>query len=372
MELKDGQTAKKEARDLYRLIFLNLLISFFIIMVYFYLSEMFGSISAFFRDNPQFSINIVISTIGFAFLAILAGGIHGFISGFFGELLVQRAFYGTIDFSWCVIVAVLGLICGLYRYKPERKNKLKALFYTFLCLFFAILITTIALITFTALSTSTLINPYSLLINFGFKYFLTLLVSIMIFVPLLLVAYDWGFSNKERNIIHEFLTHHANNEEGLKHAFYFQFGRTRIFLCSRCSGVILGIIFSSFVFHFIDMIYQFEISPEFAIIFCSLAPIPVFLDWGSQKMLLRTSNTKYRLLTGVILGFSMYAITFTRKYFLILLLVVMIYFVILFVLFFFGQKKAFRIYNQEFEEGLLKDTDSEDDTHEKVQRLFQP
>ncbi len=370
MEIKNMSTVKKEKRDIYRFIFLNLLISFFIIMIYFYLSEMFGSISTFFRYSPSFSINIIISMLVFAFLAVLAGGLHGFVGGFFGELLVQVAFYSTIDLTWCFIIAILGLICGIYRYKLERSKKLKTLFYIFLCLFMAIIITTVLLIAFTALKFLTTISPYSLLINFGFKYFINSLVSILIFVPIFLVAYDRGFSNKERNIIKEFFTHHANTEEGLKHAFYFKFGRTKIFFCSRCSGVILGIIFSSFFFHLMDLIYHFEISPEFALILCSLTPIPVFIDWGTQKLMFRTSNTKYRLLTGTILGFSMFTITYTRAYLIFLLVIVTIYFVILFGLFYFGQKKAFRIFNQEFEKGIIDD--EENKTPEKIGRLFQP
>ncbi|MFX1239318.1 MAG: DUF2085 domain-containing protein [Promethearchaeota archaeon] len=350
MERKNDEIlTDNEDKGVVRFIFINLLISLFILMVYFYLSEAFGAISSFYLSSSTFTIDIVVSIIALVFLSVLAGPIHGTIAGFFGELLIELAFYPQVDYFWCILLAILGLMSGLYRYNPESSKKLKRLYYTFFALLFACFFTSILFLIAQIIVYSNLIDLYSLFIDYGFRFFFQLLVSVLIFVPLLLIVYDRVFSFKDNDIIHDFLTHHPKTQEGIQHAFYFKFGRTRIFLCSRCSGVVLGVIFSFFFFHVVEAIYNFRISAEYAIILCSLFPIPCFIDWGSQKLLYRKSNTKYRLFTGIMVGIAVYLIQYTRIYALILLIVLVLYFSILFLLFYFGQKKAFRLYQEELE-----------------------
>ena len=107
---------KKETNTL-RLIFHNLLISFFLISTYFIISENFGSISRLFILNSGFVLEFGITLFIFTFFAILAGPFHAAVAGFIGEYLYQMAYYNEIYIYWCSIIAIFGLINGVYKYK---------------------------------------------------------------------------------------------------------------------------------------------------------------------------------------------------------------------------------------------------------------
>ena len=96
-----------------RIIFLNLLISMFIIISYVYIAESFGSISTIFIESQEFILRFGFTLLLFTFLSVLAGSLHGLIDGFIAEFIYQLAFYNQIYFEWCLIVAILGLLIGL-------------------------------------------------------------------------------------------------------------------------------------------------------------------------------------------------------------------------------------------------------------------
>ena len=141
-DIINNNGSQSNEKNILRLIFLNLLIVFFIIMCYFYLSEFFGSISTPFVkkvDFPLFlfSFSLFILTL----FSIFAGKFHGFIAGWIGEFLYQLAYYDGIYLHWCFIVAVWGFICGLYKYKPMRYQEIKNLAYISIILFISSMIT---------------------------------------------------------------------------------------------------------------------------------------------------------------------------------------------------------------------------------------
>jgi len=106
-----------------RLIFVKILVVVFIIMSYIYVSESFGSsISTPFIGINEFSLVFGVSLLVFTFFSILSGPIQAFIAGFLGELLFQLASpsYNTIYLEWCLVVAIFGLIAGIYKYKPLK------------------------------------------------------------------------------------------------------------------------------------------------------------------------------------------------------------------------------------------------------------
>ena len=60
-----------------RLVFLNLLISLFIIISYVYFAEAFGSISTIFIEPQEFILRFGVTLLLFTFLSILAGFLLG-------------------------------------------------------------------------------------------------------------------------------------------------------------------------------------------------------------------------------------------------------------------------------------------------------
>ena len=123
-----------EGKNYLRFIFLNLLISGFIIITYIYNAEVFGSISTIFIENQKIFLHFGLTLSLFSFFSVLAGSIHGFIDGFLAEFLYQVAFYQEIYLEWCLIVGILGFLIGLYKYEPLKYHEGIKVYYTFLLL----------------------------------------------------------------------------------------------------------------------------------------------------------------------------------------------------------------------------------------------
>lgn len=328
-----------------RLIFMNILIVVFIIMSYIYISDSFGSISTPFIGNNEFSLVFGISLLVFTFFAILAGPIQAFIAGFFGEFLFQLAFYDNIFLDWCLIVALFGMVAGIYRYKPLKYQNLKNILYTTIFLIIDSVIIMLLIIGFQFFSHTSSLQFEMVVINFGFKFFLETLFSVVIIVPILLMIYDKALGLKERHLYYLLLTHHPVSASD--HTFYFQFGKTKIYLCSRCSGMVLGIIMSIFFTYLIQQILDAHFSSEIALMIVIIFPLPGLIDWGSQKLLFRKSTTESRLFTGFIIGVAAHFISFTGDYYFSTLLIITFYFSILCVLIFLGQRKLIKQLNKE-------------------------
>ena len=336
-----------------RLIFLNLLISMFIIISYVYFAESFGSISTIFIESQEFILRFGFTLLLFTFLSVLAGSVHGLIDGFIAEFLYQLAFYNQIYIEWCLIVAILGFLIGLYKYKPLKYHEGIKVYYTFLALVISSFIMTGVIIGLQALFYQGQFTLETLIINFGFKFFAQALISIVFVIPILLVLYDKAFAASEKHLYYMFLTHHPISASD--HTFYLKVGRTKIYFCSRCSGVIIGGLLSLFLLNLIEVIFKTEFSPEVALILISILPIPGLVDWGTQRLLLRKSTTESRLFTGFILGSALHIMSFTSKYYSFTVLILVTYFSIFFLLVYFGHKKEMKLYREEDYSYLSKD-----------------
>ena len=334
-----------ERNNYLRLIFLNLLISLFIIISYIYISEASGSVSTIFVESQEFILRFGFTLLLFCFFSVLAGSIHGLIDGFLAELLYQLAFYHEIFIEWCLIVAILGFLVGFYKYKPLKYHQGIKVYNTFLALVISSFIITGIIILIQGLFYPGQIALETLIINYGFKFFSQALISIVFLVPILLILYDKVFATSEKHLYYIFLTHHP--ESASDHTFYLKFGRTKIYFCSRCSGVIIGGLCSMFLTYLLERIFQLEFSPEIALILIIILPIPGLADWGTQRLLLRKSTTGSRLFTGLILGSALHFMSFTYKYYFFTVLILITYFTVFFVLVYFGHKREMKLLREE-------------------------
>ncbi|MFX1303362.1 MAG: DUF2085 domain-containing protein [Promethearchaeota archaeon] len=338
----------KEQSNILRIIFLNLFIAAFIIISYVYISEPFGSISSIFIRNQQFSIQFGITLLIFTFFCVLAGPIHGLITGFLGELLFQLAFYNTLYVEWCFIVAILGFLSGIYKYQPLKYDDMTKLYYTYLALTIVSFIIFGLIIGFQFFFYPSQYTIEVIVINYGVKFLLQALISIIFIVPILLLIYDKILAKDEKHLYYMILTHHPLSASD--HTFYLKFGRTKIYFCSRCSGVIIGALIALFSTYLIQKIFQVEFSAEVALFLCIILPIPGIIDWGMQRLLLRKSTTESRLFTGFIIGTALHFMQFTYKYYFFTLLILTIYFSIFFLIVFFGHKKEMKLLKSEFDD----------------------
>jgi len=343
-----GLAQEKEQKDILRTIFLNILIVGFITISYVYISEPFGSISTIFITNQEFSIQFGITLLVFTFFAILGGPIQGLISGFLGELLYQLAFYNSFYIEWCLFVAILGFLTGIYKYHPLKYHDGIKVYYTFIILIITLFILFGLIVIFQLFFYPNQNTVEEIVINYGFKFFLQALISTIFFIPILLVIYDKILAKEEKELYYTILTHHPPS--AIDHTFYLKFGRTKIYFCTRCSGVILGGLSAMFTTYLTAKILQVEFSAEIALLMCILLPIPGLADWGTQRLLLRKSNTASRLLTGFIIGLALHFMSFTYKYYFYTLLILIIYFSIFFLLVFLGRRKEMRLWKEKYED----------------------
>lgn len=71
----------------------------------------------------------------------------------------------------------------------------------------------------------------------------------------------------------------------------FKIFNKKIYLCARCSGIILGFIATSII--------SFETSNPYLV---TLLALPAMIDWGTQKLGFRESINQLRFVTGFLLG----------------------------------------------------------------------
>jgi uncharacterized membrane protein len=184
-----------------------------------------------------------------------------------------------------------------------------------------------------------------LIISYGFKFFSQALISIVFVIPILLILYDKVFAASEKHLYYMILTHHPVSASD--HTFYLKVGRTKIYFCSRCSGVIIGGTSSLFLTYLLERIFNAEISGEIALILIIILPLPCIIDWGTQRLLLRKSTTESRLFTGFMAGSALHFMSFTSKYYFFTLMFLILYFSIFGALVFFGHKKEMRLLREE-------------------------
>jgi uncharacterized membrane protein len=333
-------SSKNEKSSILRAFFLDLLKLSFIIMCYFYVSELYGAISTPYILNTGYSIIFGGTLLIFTFFSLLAGNYISSIAGFLGELIYQLVFYENLYWDWIILIAIYGFICGSYKYKPSKYREGMKIYYTFLLL----LITSFLIIILLPIVQIIIyMNPASLeiiFINYGFKFLTQCLISTVFLIPILLFLYDKLFASEEREIYNIFLTHHPLTAQD--HTFYLELGKTKIYFCSRCSGLVIGAIFSVFITHIFELMYLRPFNAEISFIICVIVPLIALGDWGTQRLMLRKSTTESRLLTGFLLGIAWRLLLYTERYYLLMMIIIVIYFGIMFFLIYLGNRKMIK------------------------------
>ena len=169
--------SEHEEGSLLRNTFLSVLKIFFIVMCYFYISEIYGAISTPYISEEPYNVIFGGALLLFTFFSILAGKYLSLISGFLGEFTFQFVFYENIYWDWVIYVAVYGFICGFYQYKPLKYREGMKLYYTFLLL---IITSFIFMIAITLSQVIWYENPLGfeyIFINYGFKFLTQCLIS---------------------------------------------------------------------------------------------------------------------------------------------------------------------------------------------------
>lgn len=178
------------------------------------------------------------------------------------------------------------------------------------------------------------------------------------FLALALVIAVERLTTRREFFYHPLLTHHLWEERD--HAFPVAVNGTRVYFCSRCGGMVIGVFWWIFLDNFLDL----GLVEEAVVVLIFLAPVPGLLDWGTQKVGLRQSNTAGRLATGFGIGTGLFLLGYVDQYRGLVLSVITVYFVIFGALYFFGHRvsdrRAERSLASEMEREAERETDSLD------------
>ncbi|MHA1684653.1 MAG: DUF2085 domain-containing protein [Promethearchaeota archaeon] len=157
--------------------------------------------------------------------------------------------------------------------------------------------------------------------------------------PITVLVIDLVFNRiigKERILYNPGLTHHMIEESD--HTIAATLGNFTIFFCTRCTGMILGVLFSVYTI----ITFKIEFNSLTALLLDIFIPMPVFIDWGSQRFGLRTSSTTSRIITGGLTGFGFYLITFsTIDYPIGSSIILGTYFVIFFLIYLISNRRYY-------------------------------
>jgi uncharacterized membrane protein len=133
-----------------------------------------------------------------------------------------------------------------------------------------------------------------------------------------------------------FIAHHPVEDDD--HTFILPVGKVRVYVCTRCSAMILGVGITTFVTALIIDVGRFIPSP-LAFWIGILLPLVAMIDWGLQALHIRKATTLSRIITGFFLGAAMQILTYAQDYFYPLLVVVSGYLLAFLILTIIRQKK---------------------------------
>ncbi|MBD3351982.1 MAG: DUF2085 domain-containing protein [Candidatus Lokiarchaeota archaeon] len=326
----------------------NLLIKmFFVCMCYYFACKFSGYRVFLVAANSGIKVQNFQFLTGLLVLAILTnlwGIIPGVLGGVMGDLIYQYATNNLVLIDYTILIGVIALFSGIYKYnKDETIPNLKIM------KFFYILFLGFAVSCFIYLITILVIYPnlsWDTLIGLTFRqnliqFLISEIISFIFIAPLMVVLIDRILkkgANKYSIIYHPLLTHHVEFESD--HAIPLKIDGYYVFFCTRCTGMFTGILIGLFIHTFLLHAFRFEIPPDIVFIIIVILPIPGLIDWGTQKLLMRTSNDYLRILTGICIGIALHLITLLETAELRLFVLLFIYFSIFGLLMYLGNKRS--------------------------------
>ena len=170
-------------------------------------------------------------------------------------------------------------------------------------------------------------------------------ISTLVIVPIFLFVLDFIFiifQTQPREFYHPIFTHHFIEESN--HTFSATLGKVSIFFCTRCAGMLIGLFLSMYGFATL----RIAVPPLFALVVDCFLPMPIFIDWGTQRLGFRQSTTRSRVITGAIVGLGFALVPqASPDYALGSSILLMVYFAIFILLFYVGMRRAPRMNDDE-------------------------
>ncbi|MHA1820830.1 MAG: DUF2085 domain-containing protein [Promethearchaeota archaeon] len=323
----------------------DLIRSYFIVIFYFFGSSASGYL-LFLEQSPDLArpISIFQILLGYLIISVMANlwGVRpGLIGGSIGEILYQIASIHTIKPDFLIILLLVVIFSAIIPYNKDKfipKLHVMRLFYSLAAL--SILLPIMAYILPHIFYSFNMENPQTLvylkdMIIFSFS----IIINIIFSVPIIIVIIDRVLkkSANEKDIVYKvILTHHYELDSD--HALPIKFDGYYVFVCTRCTGMVSGILFNNLMAYFLIFSRGSFISPLTAFTIVAILPILGIIDWGTQKLGFRKSNDYTRVITGFLLGIALDMTRFTYGLDLQISLLIGLYFAIFFLLVFLSRK----------------------------------
>jgi uncharacterized membrane protein len=214
---------------------------------------------------------------------------------------------------------------------------------------------------------------------FSLVYLASMIPSCLVLVPLAVYALDqwlWRYrplSPEEEEALgdyehpeefprpgelyHEVLTHHWLYEDD--HTVVFVVGGVRLYACTRCTATLFGFLLCGVALSVTSHL-RVEFPSWIALTLLVGAPIVSLLDWGTQAMGWRKSQTKYRFSTGMVLGGGIFSIQLLRQQFSLVIVVIVVSFVIFGLLMIKRGKTKMEDYREHMDAMLESDYEESD------------
>ncbi len=329
-------------------------------LLYFYCTKLTGPFQIYsltFFTFDQIRILLGVSIVGA--LAVFYGPTRGMVSIVVGEFLVQWKM-NSLPTWWFLGVFALFLL-PLYFHESQKNNP-----YLGNLAFKVSVATGYGLLTGAAgFFLLGLLSGISVT-EFVPQWEAFVLSSAVSFIPLMIVfAVIFACLRRPRTIYNTMLTHHPWDDRD--HTISIRFGGLVVYFCTRCSGMVMGVI----GILILSDLFPFTIAPEMAVIFCIILPAPGLFIWSGQKFELWKDKTPSRILNGILLGVSIFMLTKTHPLFLEMSLILVIYFVIFYTIMFGGTYYRRKKLQREIEESL-KESPPKDEENSKEANETRP
>ena len=138
-----------------------------------------------------------------------------------------------------------------------------------------------------------------------------------------------------------FCSHHRRgHKDFFEHTFRISIRGRDYYFCARCTGIYSA--FFSFLLGGIILRYsvlQNRIEGYLSLILSIIFVLPLLIDWGTQKLLLRESTNPIRFITGFIFGIGFWFVQFTVFIFLWELLAMGLYSLTMYIITLIGRER---------------------------------
>lgn len=340
--IKHNQSLARRFKNVLFKVYITIVAYYFCARISGYLLFLKSPTSGFSVQNFQFMTAIMIAVL----LSNIFGSVAGTIGTLIGDITYQLVSNGTIFWHYTLSITFLAFISGIFYYKKDKTIPKKQIMKFFYLLVGGVMASFGFIILIVALQNPSFdFNSSSgeIFLRNTAQFMISEIISVLFVVPVIILIIDrilHKLANPFNAVYSMVLTHHTPFQSD--HAIPLKIGGYYLFFCTRCTGMVFGIITAIFIESILTEGFRINIPETVAFYIALFSAIPGLIDWGTQKMGLRKSTDASRIITGLMIGTGMHMIGQARSLQTAVTILLIVYFTIFGLLLFLGYRKAKR------------------------------